>query len=209
MAKKVSGCKKCRQSGVKLCSKGPKCVLEKRAITPGQHGKRIGTKKTSEYGKQLQEKQKVKLMYGVREKQFRRFFAEAARQKGVTGEVLLSLLERRLDNVAFRLKMATSRTQARQMVVHGHLYVNGRRVESPSYLVQEGDVVTLSESSLKKAPFLEQVVDKRMNMGIRVPEWLELQKKDRKGIIMKLPIRSDVTVPIEEHLIVELYSGNN
>lgn len=206
MANKVSGCRKCRQYGVKLCSKGPKCVLEKRPVTPGQHGKRVGIQKTSEYGKQLQEKQKVKLMYGVREKQFRRFFAEAARQKGITGEVLLSLLERRLDNTVYRLKMATSRVQSRQMVVHGHVYVNGTRVSSPSYFVKEGDVITLAEVSQKKSAFLEQVVDKRMNMGVRVPEWLELQKKERKGIVTRLPIRTDVTVPIEEHLIVELYS---
>lgn len=206
MANKISGCRKCRQTGVKLCSKGPKCILEKRPVTPGQHGRKIGIKKTSEYGKQLQEKQKAKMMYGMREKQFKRFFEEATRQKGVTGESLLSLLERRIDNVVYRLKMAGSRIQSRQMVVHGHIYINGSRVSSPSCLVKEGDIITLSEASLKKASFLEQIVDKRLNMGIRVPEWLELQKKDRKGIVTRLPIRSDIVVPVEEHMIVELYS---
>lgn len=206
MANKISGCRKCRQTGVKLCSKGPKCILEKRPVTPGQHGRKIGIKKTSEYGKQLQEKQKAKMMYGMREKQFKRFFEEATRQKGVTGESLLSLLERRIDNVVYRLKMAGSRIQSRQMVVHGHIYINGKRVKSPSCLVREGDVITLSEASLKKASFLEQIVDKRLNMGIRVPEWLELQKKDRKGIVTRLPIRADIVVPVEEHMIVELYS---
>ncbi|MFH1831327.1 MAG: 30S ribosomal protein S4 [bacterium] len=206
MGKKLSGCKRCRQTGVKLCSKGPKCVLEKRPLTPGQHGKKSSVKKSSEYGRQLQEKQKVKFMYGVLEKQFQRFFELASRQKGVTGETLLSLLERRLDNVIARLKLATSRVQARQMVVHGHIYVNGERVKSPSFLVNEGDVVTLSDSSLNKKVFLANVVDKKMNMGLRVPEWLELNKKDRTGTVLRLPIRSDITAPIEEHLIVELYS---
>ena len=145
-------------------------------------------------------------MYGMREKQFKKFFQEATRQQGVTGEILLSLLERRLDNVIYRLKMASSRIQSRQMVVHGHIYVNGSKVKSPSFIVKSGDIITLSEPSLKSTSFLEQVVDKRLNMGIRVPEWLELQKKERKGIVTRLPIRSDITVPIEEHMIVELYS---
>ena len=201
-----SGCRKCRRIGEKLCSRGPKCVLEKRALTPGQHGKKIGTKRISEYGKQLLEKQKVKLMYGVLEKQFQRFFEFASKRKGITGEVLLSMLERRLDNVVFRLKMAVSRSQSRQMVVHGHISVNNKRVKSPSYFVNEGDTISLSEVALNKKAFLETVVDKRMNIGIKVPEWLELQKKERKGIILRMPIRSDITNPIEEHLIVELYS---
>lgn len=206
MARYLSSCKKCRSTGVKLCSRGPKCVLEKRSVTPGQHGKKVGTKKLSEYGKQLVEKQKLKLLYGVMENQFKRFFQEASRQKGVTGEALLSLLERRLDNVVYRLKMASSRTQARQMVVHGHVSVNGSRVKSPSYLVAVGDVIALQESALQRKSFVEIVVDKRMNMGIRVPEWLELNKKDRKGTIVRFPVRTDIVIPIEEHLIVELYS---
>ncbi len=202
----VSGCKKCRRTGEKLCSRGPKCVIERRALTPGQHGKKPGTKKLSEFGKQLQEKQKVKLHYGVLERQFKRFFDIASKHRGVTGEVLLSLLERRLDNTAYRLKMASSRFQARQLVVHGHILVNGARVKSPSYLLQQGDVVSLGKQALGSAAMLETIIDKRMNMGIKVPEWLELSKKDRTGTVLRLPVRADVTLPIEEHLIVELYS---
>ena len=206
MGKYFSGCRKCRRTGVKLCSRGPKCVLERKSVTPGQHGKKLGSKKLSEYGKQLLEKQKLKLMYGVMETQFYRFFEQASKQKGVTGETFLSMLERRLDNVIYRLKMATSRNQARQMVIHGHISVNGKRVKSPSYLLNVGDEVTLQESSLNRKAFVESVVDKRMNMGVRVPEWLELNKKERKGIILRFPLRADIVIPIEEHLIVELYS---
>lgn len=207
----VIKCSRCRQSGEKLYLKGAKCrtakcTLENRATAPGQHARRIGTKKLTEYGKQLDAKQKVKLMYGVRERQFKRFFELASKTSGVTGETLLSLLERRLDNVVFRLKMAISRTQARQLTVHGHINVNGKRVKSPSFLVKEGDVVTLSDATLKNAAFVEGVVDKRMAIGVKVPEWLELNKKDRKGVVIRLPIRADVTAAIEEHLIVELYS---
>jgi len=163
-------------------------------------------KKLSEYGKQLYEKQKVKVLYGVREKQFRRFFDMAVKHKGATGEILLSLLERRLDNVVYRLKLANSRKQARQIIVHGHVLVNGKKVYSPSYLVSIEDVVSLASNVLDKKNFLEQVVDKRLNIGIKVPEWLELNKKDRKGLILRDPARSDIKTPIEEHLIVELYS---
>ena len=206
MARSLSGCRKCRQVGVKLCSKGPKCAIEKRSVTPGQHGKKIGLKKNSEYGKQLQEKQKVKMMYGMRERQFRRFFDLASSTKGVTGEILLSILERRLDNVVYRLKMSSTRSQSRQVVSHGNIYVNGNKVSSPSYLVKEGDVITFSQRALNNKGFVSSVVDRRMNMGIRVPEWLELQKKERKGLVLRNPLRSDFVVPIEEHLIVELYS---
>ncbi len=207
MASKYSaGCRKCRRFGEKLCSRGPKCVIERRSLTPGQHGKKIGTKKLSEYGKQLQEKQKVKLTYGVLEKQFERFFDIASKSKGVTGEMLLSMLERRIDNVVYRLKMASSRSQSRQMVVHGHVLINGRRVDSPSYLVAQGDVVGLSESTLNKKTFIDTIVDKRLNMSIKTPDWLELQKKERQGVVLRLPVRTDITQHIEEHLIVELYS---
>jgi small subunit ribosomal protein S4 len=204
-------CSRCRQAGEKLYLKGAKCrtakcTLEKRSTTPGQHPKRAGTKKLSEYGKQLQEKQKVRIMYGLREAQFKHFFDIASKLAGVTGESLLSLLERRLDNVVYRLKMAISRIQARQLVVHGHVSVNGRRVKSPSYTVKEGDVVALMPSTLKKTDFIESVIDKRMGMGVKVPEWLELNKQERKGVVARLPVRSDVTAPIEEHLVVELYS---
>lgn len=204
-------CSKCRQAGEKLFLKGAKCrtakcLVERRPTTPGQHGRRLGTKKLSEYGKQLQEKQKVKLMYGVRESQFRRFFDLALREPGITGENLLSFLERRLDNVIYRLRMAISRIQARQLVVHGHITVNGRRVSSPSFVVRPGDVIALAESTLKNAAFVENFIDKRMGVGAKVPEWLELQKKDRKGIVQRIPVRSDISAPIAEHLIVELYS---
>jgi len=163
-------------------------------------------RKLSEYGKQLHEKQKVKMMYGMREKQFRRFFETAVIKKGATGDILLSLLERRLDNVLYRLKLANSRRQARQIIVHGHVLVNGKKVYSPSYIVSVQDEVSLAPNVLDKKGFLEQVVDKRLNIGIKVPEWLELNKKDRKGLVVREPIRSDIKAPIEDHLIVELYS---
>lgn len=211
MANSLSSCKQCRQVGEKLFLKGAKCrtakcILEVRPTHPGQHGRKIGTKKMSEYGKQLREKQKVKLMYMVLEKQFRRFFDIASKRKGVTGEILLSLLESRLDNVVYRLKMTFSRSHARQLVVHGNILVNGERVKSPSFIVKIGDVVSLSETLLKKAEFIASVVDKRINMGVKVPEWLELNKKERKGVMLREPVRKDITAPIEEHLIVELYS---
>lgn len=163
-------------------------------------------KKLSEYGLQLKEKQQVKQMYGVMETQFRRFFAKASKAEGSAGENLLSLLERRLDNVVYRLKFATSRSQARQMVVHGHILVNGGKVTSPSYLIAVDEVISLSPKSLESENFVKQVVDKRLNIGVKVPDWLELNKKDYKGNVLRLPIRSDIQAPIEEHLIVELYS---
>ena len=163
-------------------------------------------KKTTEYGRQLEEKQKVKEMYGMRERQFRRFFALATRSQQATGESLLSFLERRLDNVLYRVKLATSRAQARQIVVHGHIVVNGRKVYSPSYLVSVNDVVSVAPTVLAKTAFVEQTIDKRLNASVKVPDWIELDKKERKGIILRLPVRADIQTPIEEHLIVELYS---
>ena len=163
-------------------------------------------RKLSEYGKQLEEKQKVKRMYGVLEKQFRRFFKNAVKIEGATGEVLLSLLERRLDNTLYRLKLATTRRQARQVIVHKHVLVNGKRVHTPSFLVSVGDEISFEPNVLDKKVFLEQVIDKRLNIGIKVPEWLELDKSNRKGRVLRLPVRLDIQVPIEEHLIVELYS---
>jgi len=163
-------------------------------------------KKLSEYGKQLQEKQKVKNMYGVLEKQFRRFYKIAAKSQEAAGERLLSLLERRLDNTVYRLKLTISRAQARQIIVHGHVLVNGKKVYSPSFLVSINDEISLAPNVVSKTEFLERVVDKRLNIGVKVPEWLELNKKDRKGRVLRLPVRSDIQVPIEEHLIVELYS---
>ena len=163
-------------------------------------------RKLSEYGKQLEEKQKVKRMYGVLEKQFRRFFKAAVKDEGATGEVLLSKLERRLDNVLYRLKLATTRRQARQIIVHGHVLINGKKVYSPSFQVSIDDEVSLAKNVIDKKVFLEQVVDKRLNIGIKVPEWLELDKGNRKGRVLRVPVRTDIQAPIEEHLIVELYS---
>lgn len=163
-------------------------------------------KKLTEYGKQLYEKQKVKHMYGLRERQFRRFFAMAVRHEGAPGENLLSLLERRLDNTVYRLKMTKSRAQARQIIVHGHIRVNGKKVSSPSFFVSPHDEISLDPKDEGKKAFLENVIDKRMKIAIKVPEWLELDKKEREGRVLRNPVRSDIQVPIEEHLIVELYS---
>ena len=163
-------------------------------------------RKLSEYGKQLQEKQKVKGIYGMREAQFRRFFRIATRSEEATGDQLLSLLERRLDNVLFRLRLATTRPQARQAIVHGLVQVNGKKVHSPSYLVSVDDVISYKPQVLEKKVFLEQVVDKRLQATGKVPEWVEVDKENRKGRILRYPVRSDIATPIEEHLIVELYS---
>jgi len=187
--------------------------MEKRSTeNPSQQSRTQGQqsrppRKLSEYGKQLEEKQRVKEMYGMRERQFIRFFSMAVKSRvGAPGENLLSLLERRLDNVVYRLKMATTRTQARQIIVHGHILVNGKKVYSPSYLVSINDEISIADNMLNKPAFLEQVVDKRLKIGIKVPEWLELDKKERKGRVLRFPVRTDIQVPIEEHLIVELYS---
>ena len=211
MISSAASCRQCRQAGEKLFLKGArcrtsKCSVEKELPSPGQHGKKAGTKKLSEYGKQLREKQKVKLMYGLIEEQFKRFFDVAVKHKGATGENLLSMLESRLDNVVFRLKMAISRKQARQMIVHGLVTVNDHRVKSPSFVVNVGDVVSFTTQTLSNKEFVENVIDKRINMGIKVPEWLELKKGERKGVVLRLPVRTDIVTPIEEHLIVELYS---
>ncbi len=185
---------------------------KKKSVSAPQKGgekkiERKGPKrKLSEYGRQLVEKQKVKEMYGMREAQFKRFFSIATRSKEATGESLLSLLERRLDNTLFRLKLATSRAQARQNIVHGHILVNGKKVYSPSFLVAVSDEISLSPQMLSRPVFLETAVDKRLNTNIKVPDWLELDKQDRKGRVLRVPVRSDIQTPIEEHLIVELYS---
>ena len=206
MANRLSGCRKCRQIGEKLCSRASRCALERRGTAPGQHGKKVGFGKLTEYGKQLREKQKVKLLYGVREKQFRRFFSIESNTPGVTGFNLLSLLERRLDNVLYRLKMASTRIQSRQMIVHGHVLVNGKKVKSPSFIANAGDVITPTERALKKEGFVGQVIGKRLAIAIKVPQWLELNKEQYKGVVLSSPQREDIKVPIEEHLIVELYS---
>jgi len=160
----------------------------------------------SEYGKQLKEKQRVRFTYGVSERQFRTLFKKVASQKGITGENFLIALERRLDNVVYRLKLGSSRKQCRQMVVHGHVLVNGQRVDAPSFMVKIGDKISLRERSMGKDGFVKNVVEKRLNRGIKVPEWLILDKDSRAGEVTRLPERSEIVLPIEEHLIVELYS---
>ena len=164
------------------------------------------SRKLSGYGRQLEEKQKVKRMYGVSERQFRRFFDMASKSQEAAGERLLSLLERCAANVVYRLKLAVSRAQARQIIVHGHILVNGHKVYSPSYLVSVDDEISLAPNVVNKTAFLEQVVDKRLAMGVKVPDWIELNKGDRKGKILRLPVRADIQAQVQEHLIVELYS---
>ncbi len=184
------------------------------AQTAGAAGQQTANKKNSTgkrssiYKRQLQEKQKVKEFYGVREEQFKRFFKLASSGRaGKTGENLLCLLERRVDNILYRLKMASSRKQARQMVVHGHVYLNGAKIKSPSMLLKEGDSVSFSPRTLEnKKEFVRTAIEKRLNIGIKVPEWLELKKNDKVGVVSRLPERSEVQIQAEEHLIVELYS---
>ncbi len=178
-----------------------KCAIEKRNTPPGQHGRRRG--KLQGYGMQLREKQKVKRIYGVLETQFRNYFKKADRSKGVTGENLLNMLERRIDNVVYRLGFASSRPQARQWVSHGHILVNGRRVTVANYQVKEGDEVTVSAHTQKNV-FLISSLESAKGRG--VPEWLELDEENFKGRVVRGPKRTDVTYPIEEQLIVELYS---
>lgn len=184
--------------------------MEKKRTSPGTEGaakKKVRqAPKTSEYGMQLREKQKVRNMYGMRERQFKKFFTKASRAKEAPGELLLSMLERRLDNVVYRLKLAVTRRQSRQIITHGHVLVNGKKVYSPSYMISVDEVVSLAPNVVDKEVFLENVVDKRLNIGIKVPEWLELDKNARVGKVLRLPVRSDIQTPIEEYLIVELYS---
>jgi small subunit ribosomal protein S4 len=178
-----------------------KCAIDRRAYAPGQHGQSRG-KKPTEYGIQLREKQKVRRIYGVAEKQFRSYFSEAARQKGMTGENLLRLLERRLDNVVFQLGFATSRPEARQLVRHGHFTVNGRRVDIPSFLVRLNDVVAYKEAS-KTSPRVKEIIS---NLDRTPPKWLSLDANTASGTVIALPTREDIQLPIQEHLIVEKYS---
>jgi small subunit ribosomal protein S4 len=201
-----SVCRVCRRENQKLFLKGDrcyteKCAFERRGYPPGQHGQ--GRIKFSEFGLQLREKQKIKKMYGLLEKQFRNLFEKADRKKGITGSNLLSMLERRLDNVAYRSGFANSRAEARQLVRHGHFAVNGKRVNVPSYLVDKGDLVEIRENSKKVARIggaLESV--KRRE----IPQWLELDSANFKARIRDLPARDDITAPMEERLVVELYS---
>ena len=198
-------CRLCRREGMKLFLKGTrcftdKCAIERRNYPPGQHGLQRG--KLTPFGVQLREKQKAKRIYGVLEGQFRRYFEWAEREKGVTGETLLRLLELRLDNVVHRLGFATSRRESRQMVAHGHFAVNGRKVSVPSYLTKVGDRVELRATSKMQAR-----VDDNLNGGRgQVPQWLELDPGAKRGVIRSLPLREDIQIPVSEQLIVELYS---
>jgi len=193
---------------MKLFLKGDRCfkdtcAVEKRNFPPGQHG-RDHRPKTVGYGVQLREKQKVKRIYGVLEKQFSNYFAKASKKKGITGETLLMMLERRLDSVICRLGFAASRDQARQLVSHGHVLINGRKVDIPSALVDAGDVITLRERTRK----VQRILDSVAGIGGRggVPAWLELDADNLRGTVISLPKREDVQMPIDEQLIVELYS---
>ena len=202
-----SVCRLCRRENLKLFLKGDrcysdKCAFDRRSYAPGQHGQRRG-RKVSDYGIQLREKQKVKRLYGLSEKQFRLFFKRADRQKGITGSNLLILLERRLDNVVYRLGFVNSRTQGRHFVKHNHFLVNGQKVNIPSYLIKESDVVELREKSHKVQTIMD-AVDAVVRRGI--PPWLELEKAALKGTIKSMPVREDLTTPMQEQLIVELYS---
>ncbi|MBF0301477.1 MAG: 30S ribosomal protein S4 [Desulfamplus sp.] len=201
-----SVCRQCRRENMKLFLKGDrcysdKCSFDRRAYPPGQHGQRRG--KSSDYGIQLREKQKVRRIYGISEKQFRIIFTNADRQKGITGINLLGLLERRLDNVVFRLGFTSSRTQGRHFVRHNHFLINGKKVNIPSYIMKAGDVVELKEKS-KNVKAIADSVETVVRRGI--PQWLELDKDGLKGVVKSLPNREDITLPIQEQLIVELYS---
>jgi len=200
-------CRLCRREGMKLFLKGErcyteKCAIEKRNFPPGQHGKRRAAKLAG-YGLQLREKQRVKRIYGVLEEQFRLYFESAERQRGITGEILLQLLERRLDNVVYRLGLATSRPQARELVRHGHFAVNGRNVNIPSFLVKAGDAVGVKARS-QKNPTISHAMEEVKGRG--VPEWLQLQPERFEGRVVSLPTRAQINLPIQEQLIVELYS---
>ena len=202
-----SVCRHCRRENLKLFLKGDrcysdKCAFDRRSYPPGQHGERRG-RKISDYGIQLREKQKVKRMYGLSEKQFHLFFVRADRQKGITGSNLLVLLERRLDNVIYRLGFANSRAQGRQYVKHNHVLVNGKKVNIPSFLVKINDSIEVREKSRKIQP-IQDSLDAVVRRGI--PQWLDLDKDSMKGSIKGYPVRDDLTMPMQEQLIVELYS---
>ena len=198
-------CRLCRREGMKLFLKGErcytdKCAIEKRNFAPGQHGK-TRKQKLAGYGVQLREKQKVKRIYGVLEDQFRRYFESADRTRGITGETLLQLLERRFDNVIYRLGLATSRPQARQLVRHGHFLINGKKVDIPSYSLRAGDVVTVKAASEKNATIVHAMEEVK---GRGVPAWLTFD--GASGKVMSLPTREQINLPVQEQLIVELYS---
>lgn len=198
-------CKLCRREGVKLFLKGErcytkKCAVERRAYAPGQHGQ--GRSKATEYALHLREKQKVRRIYGVLEAQFIRYFEYADAKKGVTGEILMQTLERRLDNVVYRLGFARSRSEARQLVRHGHILVNGKKTDIPSYLVEEGEVIAVRAESKNQPMFqgLQEFLSK-----YKAPVWLELDVENLQGKVDHLPARSEIDVDVQEHLIVEFY----
>jgi small subunit ribosomal protein S4 len=201
-----SVCRLCRREALKLFLKGErcytdKCAIERRNYPPGQHGQ--GRPKFSEYAVQLREKQKVKRMYGVLERQFRRYFEMSERARGITGETLLQLLERRLDNMVYRMGFATSRSEGRQLVRHGHFAINGRKVNVPSALLKPGDVVSVREKSRKVTRIVEALAQAE-HRG--TPEWLEVDREQFSARVKALPVRADLTMPINEKLIIELYS---
>jgi small subunit ribosomal protein S4 len=202
-----SDCRICRRENVKLFLKGDrcysdKCAFDRRSYPPGEHGERRG-RKTSDYGIQLREKQKIKRIYGLSEKQFHLFFERAERRKGITGTNLLVALERRLDNVVYRLGFANSRAQARQLVQHSHFLVNGKTVNISSFLVKVGDAIEVRTRS-KKLQLIQDSLDAVVRRG--VPQWLDLEKEGLKGIVKGFPMREDLTMPMQEQLVVELYS---
>ena len=197
-------CRLCRREGQKLFLKGErcysgKCALEKRAYAPGQHGQ--GRKKSSEYGNQLREKQKCKRFYGLQETQFRNLFEKAAAKKGITGDNLLIMLETRLDNVVFRMGLASSRKEARQLVTHGHFTVNGKKADIPSMQLKAGDVVAVKEKSTSSPKFKEI-----KEMTISTPAWVTIDTQKLEGKVLAMPTRDQIDTPVAEHLIVELYS---
>lgn len=208
MAKyKESSCKICRKEGAKLFLKGErchseKCAYDRRPYGPGQHGK--DRKRTTDYRVQLREKQKVKFMYGLLETQFRLFYDRAVKKKGATGENLLNLLERRLDNVVFRLGLASSRSQARQLISHRHFLVNGKITDIASFIVKQGDVVQIKEAS-RTTPVFKAALE-YAGERVQIPTWLQLEKEQFKGSVLREPERADISADIKENLIVELYS---
>ena len=200
-------CRQCRREGAKLFLKGDKCYSDKcpftrRSFVPGQHG-HARPKKVSEYGLQLREKQKARRTYGVLEKQFRLYFAKADRQKGVTGTNLLVLLERRFDNVVYRLGMADSRNQARQLVLHGHFTINGKKVNIPSYQVKAGDVIAVRETS-RSSEIFKELAEARPQRTL--PLWVEMNPTELSGNVSRYPSREEIDTQVNEQLIVELYS---
>ncbi len=201
-----AACRLCRREGEKLYLKGERCYTNKcsvgrRSYAPGEHGQ--DRKKISEYGLQLREKQKLRRIYGILERQFSGYFSLAESKKGITGENLLQILESRLDNVVYRLGFAASRKEARQLVRHGHFLVNGKKVNIPSFLIKAGDVISIKEGSLD-SPKLKEILEDAASHT--APEWLQIDVNSHSGKVKSLPIREQIDIPVQEHLIVELYS---